>query len=56
MPGLRFDNIFLTERGLRLIDVGISGLQEAVGVRLFDRFVRVELEELKLFGDHFLSR
>jgi len=56
MPGLRFDNIFLTDRGLRLIDVGISALREEVGERLFDRFVKVELEELEIFREYLFSR
>ena len=56
MPGLRFDNVFLTDRGLRLIDVGVSALREAVGDRLFDRFVKTELEELDIFRQYFLSR
>ena len=56
MPGLHFDNVFLTDRGIRLIDVGISALREEVGERLFDRFVKVELEELATFSKYFLSR
>ena len=56
MPGLHFDNVFLTDRGIRLIDVGISALREEVGERLFDRFVKVELEELATFSEYFLSR
>lgn len=56
MPGLTFDNIFLTEKGIRLIDVGISALKSQVGDRLFDRFVAQELQELELFKTFFLSR
>ena len=56
IPGLSFDNIFLTATGLRLINVGISALREQVGVRLFDRFVQQELEELEHFRNFFLSR
>ncbi len=56
MPGLSFDNIFLTQTGLRLIDVGISALREQVGERLFNRFVQQELEELAQFSSFFLSR
>jgi tRNA A-37 threonylcarbamoyl transferase component Bud32 len=56
MPGLTFDNIFLTSTGLRLIDVGISALREQVGERLFDRFVQQELTELEQFRLFFLSR
>ncbi len=56
MPGERFDNIFLTSRGLRLIDVGISALKHQVGERLFSRFVEQELKELEIFRAFFLSR
>jgi serine/threonine protein kinase len=56
MPGERFDNIFLTEKGLRLIDVGISALKSQVGDRLFQRFVEQERQELELFRTFFLSR
>jgi serine/threonine protein kinase len=56
MPGERFDNIFLTNRGLRLIDVGISALKHQVGDRLFSRFVEQELKELEIFRAFFLSR
>ncbi|MBU6340622.1 MAG: hypothetical protein KGS48_03930 [Bacteroidetes bacterium] len=56
MPGERFDNIFLTAKGLRLIDVGISALKQQVGERLFGRFVDQELKELEVFRAFFLSR
>jgi serine/threonine protein kinase len=56
MPGLTFDNIFLTSTGLRLIDVGISALKSHVGERLFARFVTQELQEFELFRQFFLSR
>lgn len=56
MPGMRFDNIFLTESGIRLIDVGISALRSKVGDRLFQRFVDRELEELEIFRKFWLAR
>ena len=56
MPGERFDNIFLTTQGLRLIDVGISALKSQVGERLFKRFVEQELKEVEAFRSFFLSR
>lgn len=56
MPGLSFDNIFLTDTGLRLIDVGISALRHQVGERLFERFVAQEREEVRQFREFFLSR
>jgi serine/threonine protein kinase len=56
MPGERFDNIFLTPKGFRLIDVGISALKSNVGDRLFQRFVEQEMAELSLFKTFVLSR
>lgn len=56
MPGLSYDNIFLTQTGFRLIDVGISALKRQVGERLFERFVQQELEEFERFREHFLAR
>jgi len=56
MPGDRFDNVFLTNTGIRLIDVGISALKSQVGERLFQRFIKQELEELEAFRLFFLSR
>jgi serine/threonine protein kinase len=56
MPGMTFDNIFLTPQGLRLIDVGISALKSQVGERLFARFVAQEQKEFELFSTFFLSR
>lgn len=54
--GERYDNIFLTDQGLRLIDVGISALKSQVGEKLFTRYVQVEEGELAEFGAYFLSR
>jgi len=56
MPGLRYDNIFLTEHGIRLIDVGISALKTKVGERLFDRFAEQERSEIEEFREFFLNR
>lgn len=56
MPGERFDNIFLTQNGFRLIDVGISAIREKVGQRLFDRYVEIELKELEAFSTWVLAR
>lgn len=56
MPGERFDNIFLTPTGFRLIDVGISALRSNVGDRLFNRFIEQEMTELALFKTFVLSR
>ncbi|WP_395054170.1 hypothetical protein, partial [Flavobacterium sp.] len=37
IQGLAFDNILLTNKGLRLIDVGISALKSQVGEKLFQK-------------------
>lgn len=54
--GLHFDNILLTEQGLRLIDVGISYLKDHVGEKIFQKAVETELEELQNFQTYFLNR
>jgi serine/threonine protein kinase len=54
--GLTFDNILLTEHGIRLIDVGISALRHQVGNIIFDKFVEQEIKELDFFKEYFISR
>ncbi len=54
--GEPYDNIFLTEKGVRLIDVGISALRSQVGEKLFARYVEEELKELAQFKIYFLER
>lgn len=54
--GAAFDNILLTEQGLRLIDVGISALLEDVNQKIFDKFLETERNELLLFKEYFLNR
>jgi len=56
IQGLAFDNILLTEQGLRLIDVRISALKSQVGEVIFKKQVTMELEELEVFKDYFLNR
>ena len=56
LDGLAFDNLLLTDRGLRLIDVGISALKHQVGDRIFSRYVAHEQDGLALFRDYFLNR
>ncbi len=56
LPGERFDNILLTPKGLRLIDVGISVLRRQVGEPFFNAYVQRELEELARFREFFLTR
>jgi serine/threonine protein kinase len=56
LDGLAFDNILLTEQGLRLIDVGISALRSQVGNLIFEKYLAIEQTELRLFRDYFLNR
>jgi serine/threonine protein kinase len=56
IQGLAFDNILLTEQGLRLIDVGISALKSQVGENIFEKQLTIELQELELFKEYFLNR
>ena len=54
--GLAFDNILLTEQGLRLIDVGISALRSKVNDFIFEKYVEIENKELATFEEYFLNR
>jgi serine/threonine protein kinase len=54
--GLAFDNILLTQTGLRLIDVGISALQKQVGNTIFEKYVEIEKKEIAEFREYFLNR
>lgn len=54
--GSAFDNILLTEQGLRLIDVGISALRSKVNNIIFEKFLDIEWQEMALFKDYFLNR
>lgn len=54
--GLAFDNILLTEKGLRLIDVGTSAIRSQVGDRIFQKYIEIEEQEMILFREYFLSR
>lgn len=56
IQGLAFDNILLTEQGLRLIDVGISALKSQVGDKLFEKQIEIEVQELAIFKEYFLNR
>lgn len=54
--GQHFDNILLTDTGLRLVDVGISVLRHQVGDALFKKYLGKELAELAGFRNYFLNR
>jgi hypothetical protein len=54
--GERFDNVFLTTTGIRLIDVGISALKNQIGEGLFERYIEQEKKEIEEFRKHFIFR
>ncbi len=56
IQGLAFDNILLTNKGLRLIDVGISTLKSQVGEKLFQKQLAIEVNEIELFKEYFMNR
>lgn len=56
IQGLAFDNILLTNKGLRLIDVGISALKSQVGEKLFQKQLAIEVNEIELFKEYFMNR
>lgn len=54
--GERFDNVLLTNKGLRLIDVGVSILKNQVGDTFFKSYVQNEINEMNEFKKYFLNR
>lgn len=56
ISGQPFDNILLTNNGIRLIDVGISAMQSKVGNMLFEKYIEIERKELAEFKNYFLNR
>lgn len=54
--GERYDNVFMTDRGLRLIDAGISALRTQAGDKLFGKYIEIEEREMAGFRAYFLSR
>ncbi len=46
--GLSFDNILLTQTGLRLIDVGISALRKQVGDKIFKKYVKLKTKRCQI--------
>lgn len=51
-----WDNILLTDTGLRLIDAGRSLLREGADAETFEAVRSRERADLEAFRDHFLSR
>jgi serine/threonine protein kinase len=56
LEGQYFDNVLLTQQGLRLIDVGISALRSQVGEKLFFKYIEAEQTEMQEFKAYFLNR
>ena len=56
ISGDKFDNIMLTQQGIRLIDAGVSILKHQVGEKFFQAYIENELKELALFKTYFLNR
>ncbi len=56
LNGLYFDNVLLTDKGIRLIDAGISALKTQVNDRIFEKYIETERQEIKLFRQYFLDR
>lgn len=56
ISGQAYDNILLTQTGLRLIDVGISAVREKVGDTIFNKYLEIENAELEEFADYFINR
>ena len=54
--GLAFDNILLTDQGLRLIDVGISAIRTQVNEKIFSKYLEMERQEMETFKTFFLNR
>ncbi|MBI4648221.1 MAG: hypothetical protein HY738_16965 [Bacteroidia bacterium] len=54
--GMAYDNILLSETGLRLIDIGISALKSQVSDKIFEKYLELEIKEMLEFKEYFLSR
>ncbi|MCU0327265.1 MAG: hypothetical protein MUF45_18885 [Spirosomaceae bacterium] len=54
--GLAYDNILLTDKGLRLIDVSISAIKTQVGSKIFEKYIEIEKAEIQEFKEYFLNR
>ena len=53
--GKPFDNVIFTLDGIRLIDVGISALEENAGEEIFNRYVEAELKETEEFFTYMME-
>lgn len=54
--GRYYDNVILTESGIRLIDVGISAIKETAGDILFAKYVESEIKEVEEYYEYLLAQ
>jgi serine/threonine protein kinase len=54
--GLAFDNVLLTEQGLRLIDAGISAIRSQINDKILDKYIEIEQQEMQELKHFFLNR
>jgi serine/threonine protein kinase len=54
--GRYFDNVIVTESGIRLIDVGISALKELAGEVLFNKYVEAEMKEIEEYYEYLMGQ
>jgi serine/threonine protein kinase len=54
--GRPYDNVILTESGIRLIDVGISAIKDLAGNSLFDNYIKSEMKEVEEFYEYFVNQ
>jgi serine/threonine protein kinase len=54
--GRAYDNVILTEEGLRLIDTGISAIRDNSNEILFTKYVEAEIKEADEFFEYFIEQ
>jgi len=54
--GRTYDNVILTENGIRLIDTGISAIRDAANEKLFAKYVEAENKEAEEFFEYFIEQ
>lgn len=54
--GTFFDNILLTNQGIRLIDMSRAALRDETGDSVFEKYVREDRQAVRMFKEYFLRR
>ncbi len=54
--GRPYDNVILTESGIRLIDTGISAIKDNTNENIFTRYVEAEMKESAEFFEYFMEQ